>query len=121
MHLTTETIEDVIDLVAAGERSLDLRNVTSMDVYALLLLDLLVREARESDRPLQIAWPEASSVRTWMTAMGFFADVKAGLASRPAEASTARGEGTRRSAPATRRARTVGRGCPCPTGGNPWR
>ncbi len=85
MHLTTETIEDVIDLVAAGERSLDLRNVTSMDVYALLLLDLLVREARESDRPLQIAWPEASSVRTWMTAMGFFADVKAGLASRTAK------------------------------------
>jgi hypothetical protein len=89
VRLTRETIEDVVDLVGAGERSLDLRGVTSMDAYALLLLDLVVRDARESGRPLQVAWPEAAGVRTWMAAMGFFADVKSGLASRTAEAPTA--------------------------------
>ena len=84
MRLTSETIEDVLDLVLVeAERSLDLSDVRSIDVYALLLLDLVVRHARESGTPLRVAWPESPSVRRWMTAMHFFVDVKAGLAPRP--------------------------------------
>jgi hypothetical protein len=84
VRLTSETIEDVLDLVLVhAERSLDLRDVRSIDVYALLLLDLVVRHTRESGAPLRVAWPESPSVRRWMTAMRFFADVKAGLAPRP--------------------------------------
>ncbi len=83
MRLTSETIEDVVDFAAGGERALDLRGVVSVDVYALLLLDLVVRHSRESGRPLRVAWPESPSVRGWMTAMRFFADVKAGLTPRP--------------------------------------
>ena len=84
MRLTNETMEEVVDAVASGERAIDLRSVTSIDVHALLFLDLLVRQAREEGRPLRVAWPE-SSVRHWMTAMGFFADVKAESVSRSAE------------------------------------
>jgi hypothetical protein len=84
VRLTSETIEDVLDLVLVeAERSLDLRDVHSIDVYALLLLDLVVRHARESGAPLRVTWPESPSVRRWMTAMHFFVDVKAGLAPRP--------------------------------------
>jgi hypothetical protein len=84
VRLTSETIEDVLDLVLVhAERSLDLRDVRSIDVYALLLLDLVVRHTRESGAPLRVAWPESPSVRRWMTAMRFFADVKAGLTPRP--------------------------------------
>jgi len=84
VRLTNETIEDVLDLVLVhAERSLDLRDVRSIDVYALLLLDLVVRHTRESGAPLRVAWPESPSVRRWMTAMHFFADVKAGLAPCP--------------------------------------
>lgn len=84
MRLTSETIEDVLDLVLVhAERSLDLRDVGSIDVYALLLLDLVVRHTRESGAPLRVTWPESPSVRRWMTAMHFFVDVKAGLAPRP--------------------------------------
>ena len=84
MRLTSETIEDVLDLVFVhAERSIDLRDVRSIDVYALLLLDLVVRHARESGAPLRVTWPESPSVRRWMTAMHFFVDVKAGLAPRP--------------------------------------
>jgi hypothetical protein len=83
VRLTSETIEDVLDLVLVeAERSLDLRDVGSIDVYALLLLDLVVRRARESGAPLRVTWPESPSVRRWMTAMRFFADVKPGLAPR---------------------------------------
>jgi hypothetical protein len=89
VRLTSETIEDVIDLAASGEWTLDLRGVASIDAYALLVLDLVVRHARESRRPLRVAWPELPSVRRWMTAMRFFADIKTGLASRPAEGSVA--------------------------------
>jgi hypothetical protein len=93
VRLTSETIEDVLDLVLVeAERSLDLRDVRSIDVYALLLLDLVVRHARESGAPLRVTWPESPSVRRWMTAMRFFVDVKTGLASRPAEESTVRQE-----------------------------
>ncbi len=78
-------MEEVVDAVASGERSIDLRGITSIDVHALLFLDLLVRQAREEGRPLRVAWPE-SPVRHWMTAMGFFADVvKAESVSRSAE------------------------------------
>jgi hypothetical protein len=84
VRLTSETIEDVLDLVLVhAERSLDLRDVGSIDVYALLLLDLVVRHTRESGAPLRVTWPESPSVRRWMTAMRFFVDVKAGLAPRP--------------------------------------
>jgi hypothetical protein len=84
VRLTSETIEDVLDLVLVeAERSLDLRDVGSIDAYALLLLDLVVRHARESGVPLRVTWPESPSVRRWMTAMHFFVDVKAGLAPRP--------------------------------------
>jgi len=92
VRLTSETIEDVLDLVLVeAERSLDLRDVGSIDAYALLLLDLVVRHARESGAPLRVAWPESPSVRRWMTAMHFFVDVKTGLASRPAERNAAQG------------------------------
>jgi hypothetical protein len=84
VRLTSETIEDVLDLVLVqAERSLDLRDVGSIDAYALLLLDLVMRHARESGAPLRVTWPESPSVRRWMTAMHFFVDVKAGLAPRP--------------------------------------
>jgi hypothetical protein len=84
VRLTSETIEDVLDLVLVkAERSLDLSDVGSIDAYALLLLDLVVRHARESGAPLRVAWPESPSVRRWMMAMRFFVDVKAGLAPRP--------------------------------------
>jgi len=89
VRLTSETIEDVLDLVLVqAERSLDLRDVGSIDAYALLLLDLVVRHARESGAPLRVTWPESPSVRRWMTAMRFFVDVKVGLAPRPPEEST---------------------------------
>ncbi len=92
MRLTSETIEDVLDLVLVqAERSIDLRDVGSIDAYALLLLDLVVRHARESGAPLRVTWPESPSVRRWMTAMRFFVDVKTGLASRPAERNAAQG------------------------------
>jgi hypothetical protein len=92
VRLTSETIEDVLDLVLVeAECSLDLRDVGSIDVYALLLLDLVVRHARESGAPLRVTWPESPSVRRWMTAMHFFVDVKTGLASRPAERNAAQG------------------------------
>ncbi|MEI6171904.1 MAG: pentapeptide repeat-containing protein, partial [bacterium] len=95
MRLTSETIEDVLDLVLVeAERSLDLSDVGSIDAYALLLLDLVVRHARESGAPFRVTWPESPSVRRWMTAMHFFVDVKAGLASRPAEESTVWQEAT---------------------------
>jgi hypothetical protein len=95
VRLTSETIEDVLDLVLVeAERSLDLRDVRSIDVYALLLLDLVVRHARESGAPLRVTWPESPSVRRWMTAMHFFVDVKAGLAPRPPEESTVWQEAT---------------------------
>jgi hypothetical protein len=84
VRLTSETIEGVVEAVASGEQTLDLCNARSIDIYALLLLDLLVRDAREVGRPLRIMWPEAPSVRDWMTAMRFFVDVKTGLASRHA-------------------------------------
>jgi len=84
VRLTSETIEDVLDLVLVkAERSLDLSDVGSIDVYALLLLDLVVRHARESGALLRVTWPQSPSVRRWMTAMRFFVDVKAGLAPRP--------------------------------------
>jgi hypothetical protein len=58
VRLTSETIEDVLDLVLVhAERSLDLRDVSSIDVYALLLLDLVVRHTRESGAPLRVTWP----------------------------------------------------------------
>ena len=92
MRLTSETIEDVLDLVLVeAERSLDLSDVRSIDVYALLLLDLVVRHARESGAPLRVTWPESPSVCRWMTAMRFFVDVKTGLASRPVERNAAQG------------------------------
>ncbi len=89
MRLTSETIEGVVDFAAGDKRALDLRGVVSIDVHALLLLDLIVRHARETGRPLRVAWPESPSVRSWMTAMGFFIDVKVGLAPRPADGSDA--------------------------------
>ena len=92
MRLTNETIEDILDLVLVqAARSLDLRDVRSIDVYALLLLDLVVRHARESGAPLRVTWPESPPVRRWMTTMRFFVDVKTGLASRPAERNAAQG------------------------------
>ncbi len=92
MRLTSETIEDVVDFAVGSERALDLRGVVSIDVYALLLLDLIVRHARETGRPLRVAWPESPSVHSWMTAMGFFIDVKVGLAPRPTDESTLRND-----------------------------
>jgi len=92
VRLTSETIEDVLDLVLVkAERSLDLSDVGSIDAYALLLLDLVVRHARESGAPLRVTWPQSPSVRRWMTAMRFFVDVKTGLAFRPAERNAAQG------------------------------
>lgn len=84
MRLTSETIEEVIAAVASGERTIDLRSVSSVDVYALLVLDLLVRQARETGRPVSVAWPTAGPVYSWMTSAGFFADLRRGLPSAPA-------------------------------------
>ncbi len=105
MRLTAETMEEVIDLLASGERSLDLRDATSIDVYSLLLLDLAVRHAQELGHPLRVLWPEHSAVRTWMMSMGFFADLKGGALSQSVDscaAPTQSGTTPGSSAPASR-------------------
>ena len=75
-RLTVETIDGVLEgVLEQNAESLDLRDVRFVDPYALLLLELLVLEAAENRRAPRIEWPEASVVRRWMNAMGFFAHV----------------------------------------------
>ncbi|MGD9676644.1 MAG: hypothetical protein AB7V19_08170 [Candidatus Bipolaricaulia bacterium] len=78
MELTIESIEEVLShLYVDGGRDLDLRSVTFIDPYALLVLDLAVRDARATGRPLRVEWPTLPAVRRWMIDMRFFADTKA--------------------------------------------
>ena len=75
-ELTVETIDGVLERILEDRvESLDLRGVRFADLYALLLLDLLVLEAKERRSRLRIDWPEAPVVRRWMRAMGFFAEI----------------------------------------------
>ncbi len=77
MRLTLDTIEDLLDVIhGEGRRDLDLRAVRFIDPYALLLLDLSVRHAREAGAPLRIQWPSIGPLRDWMRHMRFFSDTK---------------------------------------------
>jgi anti-sigma regulatory factor (Ser/Thr protein kinase) len=77
-QLSAGTIDDVLDQVfLRGVTHVDLRNVRSVDPFALLLLTLLVLEARERGIAVRFDWPQAPDVRAWMRAMGFFAQVGA--------------------------------------------
>ena len=75
-QLTVETIDQVLDVLVvqkAGE--LDLRHITFIDPYALLLLALGVRYRWEVGSHPVIQWPKSPAVRRWMEAMGFFSEV----------------------------------------------
>ena len=75
-RLTVETIDGVLETVfEQGAAAVDLRSVRFVDPYALLLLELLVREMAEQQSTLRIEWPDSPVVRRWMNAMGFFAHV----------------------------------------------
>lgn len=77
MELTIESIEEVLShLYVDGERDLDLRALRFIDPFALLLLDLALRDARAAGTPLRIEWPTLPAVRGWMSDMRFFADTK---------------------------------------------
>lgn len=77
MELTIESIEEVLShLYGNGERDLDLRSVRFIDPFALLLLDLALRDARANRTPLHVEWPALPAVRRWMTDMRFFADTR---------------------------------------------
>lgn len=81
-RLTIETVDDVIERALAREAAtIDLRSIRFVDPYVLLLLELLVLRAAEEGRRLRIEWPEAPSVRRWMAAMGFFAEIGEAAAS----------------------------------------
>ena len=74
--LTVETIDQVLDvLVAQKANEVDLRHITFIDPYALLLLALGMRHRLEVGPHLVIQWPKSPSVHRWMEAMGFFAEV----------------------------------------------
>ncbi len=75
-QLTVETIDQVLDvLVVQKANELDLRHITFIDPYALLLLALGTRYRLEVGPHLVIQWPKSPSVHRWMEAMGFFAEV----------------------------------------------
>jgi hypothetical protein len=81
-RLTVETIDGVLENVfEQGATAIDLRSVRFVDPYALLLLELLVREMAEQQSAFRIEWPEAPTVRRWMNAMGF---VVTGVGATPA-------------------------------------
>jgi len=83
-QLTAGTIDIVVEQVLMrGAAHIDLRNVRQIDPYALLLLTLLVLEARERGIAARFDWPQAPSVRTWMRTMGFFMQIGAPTASPP--------------------------------------
>lgn len=78
MELTIESVEEVLShLYVDAERDLDLRSLRFIDPFALLLLDLALRDARAAGRPLHVEWPTLPAVRRWMIDMRFFADTKA--------------------------------------------
>ena len=71
-RLTVETIDGLIEHVLdQGLRTIDLSRVRFVDPYALLLLDLLVREGRDRGLRIDVRRPEAPAVRRWMNTMGF--------------------------------------------------
>ncbi len=75
-QLTVETIDQVLDvLVAQKANELDLRHITFIDPYALLLLALGMRHRLEVGPHLVIQWPGSTAVHRWMEAMGFFTEV----------------------------------------------
>lgn len=76
-QLTVETVDQVLDvLVTQHVNELDLRHVTFIDPYALLLLVLGMRHCLEEGARLAIQWPQRPAVYRWMKAMGFFAQVE---------------------------------------------
>jgi hypothetical protein len=90
-QLTVHTIDGVLEwILEHGADRLDLRDVRFVDPYALLLLTLLVLEATEAGRGLRIDWPEVPAARWWMTAMGFFTEIRGANVIPPA----ARGTGS---------------------------
>ena len=73
-RLTVETIDGVLETVfEQGAAAVDLRSVRFVDPYALLLLELLVREMAEQQSTLRIEWPDSPVVRRWMTGWGLCA------------------------------------------------
>jgi len=81
-RLTVETIDDILERVLVQqEASVDLRDVRSIDPCALLLLNLLVLEARERRIAVRFDWPQRADVRAWMRGMGFFEQVGSSIAS----------------------------------------
>ena len=86
-QLTVETVDQVLDvLVNRHASALDLRHVTFVDPYALLLLVLGMRHRSETGEHLAVQWPQRPAVRRWMGAAGFFSLVE-GRASAPADGS----------------------------------
>lgn len=76
-QLTVETVDQVLDvLVTQHVNELDLRHVTYIDPYALLLLVLGIRHCLEEGVALAIQWPQRPAVYRWMNAAGFFAQVE---------------------------------------------
>jgi hypothetical protein len=74
-RLTIETIDDFMEhVVERNARTVDLSGVRFVDPYALLLLDLLMREAADRGTDLELRPPTAPVVRRWMEAMGFGAN-----------------------------------------------
>ena len=77
MELTIESVEEVLShLYVDDQRDLDLRSLRFIDPFALLLLDLALRDARAAGHPLRVEWPTLPAVRRWMIDMRFFADTK---------------------------------------------
>jgi hypothetical protein len=74
--LTIETIDDIVGNVIQERERLDLRRVRFVDPYALLLLDLLVKDREERGTPLCVLWPTDRLVSRWMTRMGLFGELE---------------------------------------------
>ena len=75
-QLTVETVDQVLEvLVTQKATELDLRHVTFVDPYALLLLALGMRHRLKEGSRVVVQWPQRLSVRRWMEAMGFYAEV----------------------------------------------
>lgn len=73
-QLTIETIDQVIERITVTElERLNLKSVRFVDPYALLLLHLLLLEREEGGNPVDVSWPQTSSVNRWMRAMGIVA------------------------------------------------
>jgi len=73
--LTLATTEGIIEQIHdSGRRRLDLRAVEFIDPYGLIVLDLVINRCRRDGLRLEVDLPEDPRVRSWMNAMGFFAN-----------------------------------------------